>query len=336
LRSPGDGNGYSNETHVVELTATEAARRYILRLPPEHVSLFPNYDLSKQYAFMEALQGQVGVPMARCVGLEPNAAVLGRPFFVVEFVDGRVPPDNPTFLEAGWVVDATDEERNRIWTSTIDAIAALTHVQPAKPLLAKVDWSSRARSRTLQLLDHYQGLIDWAVEASCPIDFPLLDDLGTYLRKNVPPEGKAAIVWGDARPGNIIYRDCVPVALLDWELAYIGNPAEDLGWMMTMQRFYERRLMRSGRSGRRLGGFLSDSATLDYYNARARHPITDWRYYWLLSAYRHLAISQRFAAMMHEFGVYDADEMMRMRLVPDLFDDIVAVLGDEKHDAFFA
>ncbi|RYY25360.1 MAG: phosphotransferase family protein [Sphingomonadales bacterium] len=336
LRSPGDGNGYSNETHVVDLTAAGKARRHILRLPPEHVSLFPRYDLSKQYAFMEALQGRDNVPMARCVGLEPDASVLGRPFFVVDFIEGLVPPDNPTFLEAGWVVDATDEQRKTLWTSTIDAIAALSHVEPSAQLLSQVDWPSNTTPRTLQLLDHYQGLIDWAVETSCPIDFPLLDDLGAYLRESAPPEAEPAIVWGDARPGNIIYRDCLPVALLDWELAYIGNPAEDLAWMLTMQRFYERRLMRAGRSGKRLGGFLGDAETVDYYNARARRPITNWRYYWLLSAYRHLAISQRFAGMMHEFGAYDAEEMMRMRLVPDLFEDVAAVLGDEQHDAFFA
>lgn len=334
LRSPGDANGYSNDTHVVELTVAGRGRRYILRLPPKHASLFPHYDLSKQYAFMEALQGHDCVPMAHCVGVEPDASVLGQPYFIVDFVEGLVPPDTPTFLEEGWVVEATDEQRQTLWTSTIDAIAALSHVEPGQQLLTQVDWPSRATPRTLQLLDHYKALIDWAVETSCPIDFPLLDDLGAYLRNNAQPECEATIVWGDARPGNIIYRDYRPVALLDWELAYIGNPAEDLAWMMTMQRFYERKLMRSGRSGKRLGGFLSNSETLEYYNARARHPITNWRYFWLLSAYRHLAISQRFGAMLHEFGVCDAEEMLRIRLVPDLFDDVASVLGDEKHDAF--
>lgn len=335
VKAPSDSNGYSNE--IVKLDVIRAGRRedHILRLPPSHTSLFPTYDLERQYAFMHGLEGAKNLPMPKCYGYERDKSFLGRPFIVMEYVAGDIPSDQPQFLQEGWVLDATDEQRSRMWLGSIGVITALSHVPLTDQMLAEVDWPVSAETRLEKLLTHYQGLINWAAERSRPIDFPLLDELGVWLRRNAPPESEPSIVWGDGRPGNIIYRDFEPIALLDWELAYIGDPSADLCWMLIMQRYYERQLMMSGKSGKRLGGFLSDGESLEQYNRQAQQPIENYRYFWLLSAYRFAAITQRFCGMLHEFGAMTEAEMTAMRRCPHLIDDIEAVFGDENHDALF-
>jgi len=60
------------------------------------------------------------------------------------------------------------------------------------------------------------------------------------LAATMPPNARSVLNWGDSRPGNIIYRDFAPVAVLDWEMAGIGPPEADLAWATFFQRFYGR------------------------------------------------------------------------------------------------
>jgi aminoglycoside phosphotransferase (APT) family kinase protein len=328
-------NGYSNETYRVTLERAGKTETLILRLPPARESIFAKYDIGRQYTFMHALQDAPGVPMAACRWLEPDPSVLGRPFFLVDHTDGQIPSDEPMYLRGGWVIDASDEERSALWQSSVDALVALSKVRWSGAQLAAVDWLDRGRSRT-EL--HLELIASWAAWGSAGLPHaepPLLRELGKWLKSNRPADGEPGVVWGDARFGNIIYRDFKAVALLDWELAVIGDPGIDLSYMLVMHRINDNQIKVNGKTAPRNSGFWNDADTIEYYNRHAAKPLRHIRYYWLLNGYKLLCIIQGVARALLKHGVMDEEQAGGFRKYEYLYCDLELVFGHEDHSALF-
>ncbi len=240
--APG-GGGWSNETVFV----TADSRELVVRLTPRGRSMFPVYDLSHQVRMLR-LAAAEGLPVPAVVGEEADPVVLGRPFFVMERIPGRVPADDdPPFTRAGFLFEAPPGDQRRFHDAAVDVIARV-HRVAAPPFPADGPQPSDHLAACAHLA-HWCGPVPTVVAEA-------LDELGRTAPTAEP--ARCGLVWGDARPANMVVDDDLNVvALLDWELAGSGPGELDVAWFCEMNR------MRSmGPAGfAPLPGFPADDVT---------------------------------------------------------------------------
>ncbi len=233
--------GWSNETIFIRADG----RPLVVRMSPTGPAMFPSYDLSIQVRCLE-LGATAGLPVPALVSWQPDPSTLGQPFFVMEHLVGRVPADSdPPFTKAGFVFDATDEQREHLCRQAVHAIAAVHAVAPPEFLPVGPDIRSH--------VDSTARLQHWA-------DIHHSDVVRAHARlvaDSPDDDTPIGLLWGDARPANMVINDTFDVVgLLDWELAASGPGEFDLAWFLEMNR------MRSVGAGiASLPGFLSDDAT---------------------------------------------------------------------------
>ncbi len=206
--------GRSNLTYTV----TDAAgRRWVLRRPPLHSVLASAHDVGREHRIMAALQDTV-VPVPPLVGMEPDEAVTGAPFYVMEFVDGLVPRDEAA------VTTALDEDARRaVAFNLADTLADLHAVDVDEvglgDLAKRTDYIARQ-------LHRWSGQYEKGSER----DLPLVMQVHDRLKADIPEQGPPAIVHGDYRLDNMIVGEDGSIrAVLDWELCTLGDPLADLG-----------------------------------------------------------------------------------------------------------
>src|SRR5581483_200691 len=136
------GNGLSSETVMFEAEWREDGRErrepLVARLAPESsaVPVFPVYDLERQFEVMKTVRERSSVPVPRVYWSEPDSAPLGTPFFVMERIDGRVPPDIMPYTFDSWLSNATPEQRRELQDATVDVLAGLHGIDDASDVFA--------------------------------------------------------------------------------------------------------------------------------------------------------------------------------------------------------
>ncbi|MBO0843119.1 MAG: phosphotransferase, partial [Nocardioides sp.] len=133
-----DSNGMSSETVVLDITATQEGRRvtegYVARVAPapEDLPVFAEYRLGDQFRAMQLAKELAGVPVPEVSRLEETGDVLGTPFFLMERIDGIVPPDVlPYTFGDNWLFDATPEQQRSIQDASVEVLARL-HQAPTE------------------------------------------------------------------------------------------------------------------------------------------------------------------------------------------------------------
>lgn len=335
LRQASSANGFSNETYRVTLAQPgRPDEELILRLPPSRTGLFPDYDLPRQYTFMQQLQQAPGLRIAPCRWLEPDPAPLGRPFFVTTFLPGEVAGDNPCYVRGGWIVDATAAQRRRLWDSSISQLGHLARVRWQGDPLAALDWPDRGRPRFEQHVAHWHRLGAWGRSAlPGEGDDPLMAELRSWLLAHRPQQEIAGVVWGDPRFGNIIYQDFEAAALLDWELAVVGDPMIDLAYLL-FHVFLMELYHGDAQTPQRLQGFRGDAETVAAWCEQAQRSPRDYRVYWLFNAWKMLCIWQCKSALMVRTGTWSLEQALEARRGAALRPHIAAVLQGGPDSAF--
>ena len=276
--------GQSNPTFLL----TDAAgRRYVLRKKPPGAILPSAHAVEREYAAMRAL-GPTAAPVPRARFLCEDSAVIGTPFYVMDYIEGRVMTD----LRLAGIPHA---ERAGYYLATADGLAAL-HC---------VDWRAAGLEKFGRPEAYIARQIDrWTKQylASDPGQDSNMDALIEWLPAHVPPDEPAVIAHGDYRLGNLMWAPEGPrlLAILDWELATIGHPMADLAYLCS---FYH--LPQDGRPFHGLGGAdlaalgLPDEMTLvsRYCVGVGRaFPAEHWPFYLAFSLFRSASIG---------WGVYD-------------------------------
>lgn len=133
-------------------------------------------------------------------------------------------------------------------------------------ILARIhalDWQAAGLSQALALIDP-ASLIDetWNHYSALNIPVPMIDYSWRWLRENLPANSRTTLVHGDFRNGNLMLTPQGINAVLDWELAHIGDPLRDLGWLCVNS-------WRFGKSELPVGGFGTIEDLLDGYNAES-------------------------------------------------------------------
>jgi len=194
--------------------------RIVLRRPPLSGVIASAHDVLREGRIMAALAG-TPVPVPAVLASCTDTEVLGAPFIVMDYVDGVVLRDRQS---AETDLDAV--ARTRVGPSLVDALVHLHGVVPAQVGLGDLGKESGYVERQLR---RWAGQLDkLGVESG-----PKMRDVHSRLQASIPDQVETTIVHGDFRAGNtIVGPDGVVRAVLDWELATLGDPLADLGWLV--------------------------------------------------------------------------------------------------------
>lgn len=230
------GSGQSAETVLFDATWRQDGRDhvhgFVVRIKPTSFSIFIDDMFAEEFALMQLLGESGRVPIATVLWFEPDASVLGAPFFVMERLAGRVAVSIPSYLDVGWVADATPAQRSAMWEDAIRSLASVQSVPVAEASFLQLPGGGTGFDQEWDRWGRALAKID---RSDRPL--PELRMLRDELRATVPTHRPEGIVWGDARLGNVLVgEDFRVVALMDWEQPSLGGALHDLGWWLISQR----------------------------------------------------------------------------------------------------
>jgi aminoglycoside phosphotransferase (APT) family kinase protein len=270
--------GQSNPTYRL----TDAVgQEYVLRKKPAGQLLPSAHAVEREYRVMKALQGGP-VPVARMHCLCEDAGIIGTPFYVMEYVEGRIFWD-PALPE----LDRT--ARAAVYDDMNRVVASLHAVDPGRAGLHDFGRPGNFLERQIER---------WTRQyrASATADLPAMERLIDWLPRHVPGDTTTAIFHGDLRLDNMIFHPTEPrvLALLDWELSTLGHPLADfayhaLPWRLSAEQF-------RGMAGKDLAalGVPSEQEYLRRYCERTGRQVEahEWEFYIAYSLFRLAAILQ--------------------------------------------
>lgn len=300
FRGPG-ATGFSNETLIVDASWISGGESHqetwVVRVAPTGYPLFPDPAFELQHAVLTTLARKSPVPVPNIRWFEPDAAVLGAPFFIMDFVDGLVPPDNPPYHVAGWLHDVSPAVRERIWWGAIYTMAELHALDVTElelpPLMQGLG----------EQLDYYERFLA-SVEKDEAV--PMARKALAWIKDNLPPEEPTVLCWGDARIGNIMYSDQgARLAVLDWEMVTLGSPSQDVAWAWFLDRHHSEAL-----DVPRLEGFPSKAETIARYEAASGRTLLTFDFYEVFAGFRFCVIMARLAVIFKDWGLLAADDAM--------------------------
>jgi aminoglycoside phosphotransferase (APT) family kinase protein len=279
IRVSSIGDGHSNVTYLIERGGHEV----VLRRPPRPPLPPSAHDVLREARLLRALQdtpARVPRVLAVCAATE----VIGAPFYVMEFVPGEVIVASvPAALD-------TPAERRRIGEQLIDALVEIHAVDWRAAGLEDFGKPTGYLERQLR---RFLGL--W--EHNRTRDIPAVESVGEWLKANLPESGPATVVHGDYRLGNTMMAPDAParlVAVFDWEMATIGDPLADLGYLCTL--WVDRNDPSGGMfelSGvTREEGFPLREELVARYEERSGRSMTDIRWYRTLALWKSIVFME--------------------------------------------
>lgn len=272
-------SGQSNPTYLL----TAGSGRYVLRAKPPGELLKSAHQVDREYRVMKAL-GTTKVPVPQMLHLAGDDSPIGRMFYVMAFVEGRI------FWDPALAEIATNEERSAIYDAMNETLAALHDVD-----LQAAGLTDYGRPGNYFERQHSRWSSQY--EASETDEIPAMNRLITWLGDNMlPDDGKVSLVHGDYRMDNMMFAPDAPkvIAVLDWELSTLGHPYADLAYQCMQWRLPAA----SGFKG--LGGVDRKSIGLPteeeyvaaYCRRRGIERIDNWVFYLAFSFFRLAAICQ--------------------------------------------
>ena len=212
--------GASNE--LFEIRRGDA--RMALRRPPRKVPAGRNETMLREYRVLAALK-DTDVPHSRVLAACDDPGVIGAAFYLMEFVDGW-----SCMNTSGWPApfDADLQARRGLAFELVDAIAKL----------ARVDWKACGLDGFGKPDGFHERQVDrWLAHlAACKFrDLPGIDEAAHWLRHHKPSAYRPGIIHGDYQFANVMFRHGAPArmaAIVDWEMATIGDPLLDLAWVV--------------------------------------------------------------------------------------------------------
>ncbi len=219
IRATPIGEGHSNITYLIERGDCEV----VLRRPPRPPLPPSAHDVLREARLLRALlptPARVPDVLAVC----EDTAVIGSPFYLMEMIAGEVIVSS--------VPDALDTppQRRRIGEQLIDA---LVEIHAVDWRAAGLEGFGKPTGYLERQLRRFGGL--WELNKTREIE--AVEGVGKWLAENMPSSGEATIVHGDFRLGNTLFASAAPAhleAVLDWEMATIGDPLADIGYLCMM------------------------------------------------------------------------------------------------------
>ncbi|WP_213571481.1 phosphotransferase family protein [Rhodococcus sp. USK13] len=207
--------GRSNLTYLLEVDD----RRFVLRRPPLGHILSTAHDMAREHRVLTSLR-DTDVPIPDTIHLCTDELVIGAPFYVMDYVPGRV------FQTARDLADLGSESTRALVLELVRMLARLHAVPIEGPGLREL---GRPEGFLRRQVDRWQRQL----EASATRDLAGAADLTLALRDRVPEPDAATLLHGDYRLDNVLVEDGRITAVLDWEMATLGDPLTDLALLVS-------------------------------------------------------------------------------------------------------
>ena len=306
LRVPSD-TGFSSETLLFEVRWREGGaprrERRVARIEPRGFNVFPVYDLTVQYRVMDAL-AKTPVPVPAMAEHDWSDATLGAPFYLMEFLDGWVPPDNPPMHAAGRIAEElAPAEREQLWWSGVEALCRVHEVDFEALGLSFLAEPERGPDPLAQQLAYYEDYLAWGLGERGR--YPLLRRALAWLRERAPKDEPVALCWGDSRLANQIYSGVECIGVLDWEMVRLGNPLQDAAWWVALDRCFS-----EGVGLARLAGLPGRDETLRHWRRRTGRSLDHVDYYEVLALVKFAAIMARLGRQLVHYEILPPDHDM--------------------------
>jgi aminoglycoside phosphotransferase (APT) family kinase protein len=300
-----DGGG-SSETYFLHATISDAegARResWVLRVQATSHQIYQDPAVERQFRVMKQLATASAAPVPTVRWYEPDASVIGAPFYLMDNVDGEVP--SALYHSDPWLAGLSPSRRHALWLSAIEAMAAV-HRAPVSQFgfLA----FGMAESGLEQELDRWDSYAAWTGLTLHPIQLRVRDALG----RDRPRGETAGLAWGDARLSNMIFRSDRCAAVIDFETASLGGAETDLGWWL----FYDW-MVSEGSGTPRLEGFGDRQDLLATWVSFAGRPARDMAWHELFATWRYSLVSDRARqlAAAHDPSIANRPSLSAQRL----------------------
>jgi aminoglycoside phosphotransferase (APT) family kinase protein len=268
------GEGHSNVTYLIRRGETEV----VLRRPPRPPLPPSAHDVLREARLLLALQDTPArVPAVLAVGEDEQT--IGSPFYVMERVAGEV-------IVAS-IPEALDNPAERRRTSD-ELLDALVEIHGVDWQAVGLEGFGKPTGYLERQLRRFRGL--WELNKTREIE--AVERVGAWLEQNMPQSGAATIVHGDFRLGNTIFAPGAPArlaAVLDWEMATIGDPLADLGYlcmMWTEQGDPSGGLREALATVTRREGFPTREELIARYEERTGRSMKDLRWYTTLAVWK--------------------------------------------------
>jgi aminoglycoside phosphotransferase (APT) family kinase protein len=303
LSTPGF-TGFSNETLLFEAGWTEDGTTHreplVARVRPTAHSVFLEQNFDLQFRVMSALADATDIPMPPMRWLETDESVLGSPFYVMGRVDGDVPGDNPPYTTQGWLYDSSPADQERLWWSGIGTMAEVHRVDWKALGLEFLEAPGVGTAGFDDQLEYYERYFAWAAAGG---SFPIIEATLAWVQANRPATDEPkALCWGDARIGNMIFSDYRCAAVLDWEMVTLGDPAQDLGWWLFLDRHHA-----EGTGVPRLPGFPGRDETVARWEQRSGRSAGDLDFYEVFAGLRFAVVMIRVARLAVQYELMPPD-----------------------------
>ncbi|WP_135807120.1 phosphotransferase family protein [Halorussus marinus] len=218
--------GYSNET----LFVTWGDRELVVRRPPPGETADTAHDVLREYRVLDAL-GETAVPVPTAVLACEDRSIIGSDFYVMERIEGDVlrrrEPDR----------FGSVDHRRRVGEELVDGLAEIHAVDYEA---VGLDDFGRPAGYTERQVERWTKQLQWAFERTADERaVPQLRRVGEWLAQHCPADHPETLVHGDYKLDNVMFGPGTPpelVGVFDWEMATLGDPRADLGWLLSYWR----------------------------------------------------------------------------------------------------
>jgi aminoglycoside phosphotransferase (APT) family kinase protein len=266
------GGGASSDLFLVQVDSSSAGhRRVAVRMAPAY-AVYPVVDLGAQFHVTLAAHTHSAAPVPRPLWYEADSSWIGAPFIVAEAAPGAVGGDI-----GGWAAELTPSDQRKLWERSIEALATLHECDLDAAGIRPFTLPTPGATALDRALGYWRRYLEFVGDGD---EFPLLaeavDRLHTERPATTLPD---ALVWGDARLGNMLFVDGRPSALLDFEFCHVGVREFDVAFFSIFDSILARHFLGTAR----LPGYLDHDRTLDHYEAVSGCRIGDRDYFTLMA-----------------------------------------------------
>ncbi|MEV0670529.1 phosphotransferase family protein [Mycobacterium sp. NPDC050441] len=304
-----DSNGMSSETIMLtgrwEEDGEAKEQRWVARVAPtqDDVPVFSSYRLDHQFEVMRQVGELTDVPVPNVRWMDTTGEVLGTPFFLMDRIDGQVPPDVMPYTFGGnWFADAPVERQRELQDSTVEVLAKLHAIPDAAERFAYLSEIDPPGDTPLRR--HFGWLKGWYDYAVPDIGrSPLVERALKWLEDNFPEDVAASetvLTWGDSRIGNVLYDDFRPAAVLDWEMATLGPRELDVSWIIFAHMVFQELSGMAGLPG--LPDVMREEDVRATYRELTGAELGDLRWFYVYSGVIWCCVFMRTGARRVHFG----------------------------------
>ena len=310
-----DSNGMSSETIILtgrwEQDGKHVEEKWVARVAPtaQDVPVFIDYRMDHQFDVIRLVGELTDVPVPRVRWIEPTGDLLGSPFFLMDLVEGIVPPDVMPYTFGGnWFADAPPAKQRELQDATVEVLAKLHAIPDASGTFGFLADSDPPGDTPLRR--RLNWLTAWYEFAVPDIGrSELVETALGWLEDNFPADvaaGEPVLSWGDARIGNVLYRDYRPVAVLDWEMATLGPRELDVSWIIFAHMVFQELGGLAGLPG--LPDVMREEDVRATYRTLTGVELGDLRWFYVYSAVIWCCVFMRTGARRVHFGEIERPE----------------------------